>query len=174
MQGRASDRDAHRPDETAKNKEDTNMKSTIERRSAKGILVAAAMLAACLFTGSAQAQAPAQFRGTFTLPFAAHWGKAALPAGNYELSVSEQGEALVRIRDAKTGRLVAFESLSVIDGNASGTSELVIANRGGERVVYALRIGQLNETIVYNPKLARVAEEEARLTRSIPVTFARK
>jgi len=151
------------------------MKSTIERRFANGTLFVAATLAVCLFSGPARAQSQSRFQGSFTLPFTAHWGKAVLPAGNYVLSVSEEGDSLVHVRQAKTGRLVAFEPINDVDGNPSGASQLVIGNRGGERVVYELRIFQLGETIIYNPKLARAAaEEEAQQTRTIPVTFAKK
>jgi hypothetical protein len=156
-------------------KEEKNMKSTIERLSTKGVLAVAVILAAGLFAGSARAQSPSLFHGTFTLPYSAHWGKAMLPAGHYELSVAEQGESLIRIRNAKTGHLVAFEPINNVNDNTSGASELVISNRGGERVVYALRIAELDETIVYNPKLARAAaEEQAQQTRTIPITFAQK
>jgi len=151
------------------------MKSTVVRRSAKGILALAALLAAATIAGSARAQSQAQFAGTFTLPYSAHWGKALLPAGEYELSVDEQTDSLVHVRNAKTGRPVAFEPITATEGNPSGASELAISIRGNDRVVYALRIGQLSETIVYNPKLARAAAEaESSETRAIPVTFARK
>jgi len=151
------------------------MKSTIERRSANGILLVAVILAAGLVAGSARAQSPSLFQGTFTLPYSAHWGKAVLPAGDYELSVAEQGESLIRVRNAKTGHLVAFEAINDVNDNTSGVSELVISNRGGKRVVYALSIAELGETFVYNPRLARAAaEEEAQQTRTILVTFAKK
>ncbi len=151
------------------------MKNRIAREATRFALFAGALLATCLLAGSASAQA--RFRGKFTLPFEAHWGKAVLPAGEYLLSV-EEGSAFSGewvIRDAKSGRLVACELVSIIEDAPAGKSALLIGARGTRHVVYALRIADLGETFVYDPALAHAAAvEEARRIESVRVIVAQK
>src|SRR5215472_3223505 len=73
------------------------------------------------------AQAAPLYRGKFTLPYAVRWGEAVLPAGEYQLKFSE----------------------------VQGTSALLIANDGDQRVVHSLRLAELDEVFIFEPALAR-------------------
>lgn len=148
------------------------MNTTIKERSIKVVLLAAVLLAAGLLAQPANAQTG--IRGKFTLPFETHWGKAVLPPGDYELKfVNGNVGPMVAIRDAKSLRTVAFESINIREDNAEGTSALLIGSRGTQHVVYALKIGELGETFVYERPPAR-AVEEARKTQAVPVVVAKK
>jgi hypothetical protein len=133
------------------------MKVKITRYATRVTLFAAALLATCLFAGSANAQAGIQ--GKLTLPYEVHWGQAVLPAGEYLLTFTHNNtSSMLAIRNAKSLRIVAFESV----------------NHRGQRVVYSLRIADLGEAFVYDRALARAAVEEARQPQAVPVVVAEK
>lgn len=151
------------------------MKAKIARHAVKVTLFTVALLATCLFSGSASAQAG--LRGKFTLPFETHWGKAVLPAGQYLLYSFDGNDIpeMWAIRDAKTLRVVALELVGIREDRPAGESALLISTRGTQHVVYALRIAELGPVFVYDPGLARgTAVEEARRTQTVPVVVAQK
>ena len=149
------------------------MNSNIKKHSIKATLFAAALLATCLLARPANAQAGMQ--GKFTLPSETHWGQAVLPAGDYLLTFTRDsmGTMLV-IRNAKSDRIVAFESVNIREDSAKGEkSALLIGTRGEQRIVHSLRIAELGQVFVYHRALAR-AVEEARQTQAVPVVVAEK
>jgi hypothetical protein len=149
------------------------MKTTIGSYASKGTLLIAALLAACLLAGSAHAQA--QFHGKFTLPYEVQWGRAVLPAGSYLLSFTTDATPTAVIREARTLRIVAFETSSIQEDSKADGSALLISLRGDRRIVHSLRVAEIGEVYVFNPALAhRRRVEEARRIREVPVLVAEK
>ena len=150
------------------------MKTNIQRSVIRATLLAAALLATALIGGPAKAQAGIQ--GKFTLPQETRWGQAMLPAGDYQLTFADNntGTALV-IRDAKSLRVVAFESIANREDSTGGESALLIGARGRQRVVYSLKLAALGESFVYErPPGHRRGAEEAHHTQTVPVLVAKK
>ncbi len=146
------------------------------RIAATQALFAAALMAAGLFAGSAKAQSmvpESAFQGNFTLPYAVHWGITVIPAGSYEISVLNETQPVLSIRDAKSRRLVALEPMSDRDDAGTGGSALIISSHGNQHVVCSLTLAEVGETLVYTRSHPR-AVEEARKTQSIPVLIAKK
>jgi len=150
------------------------MNSHIKRNTIKATLFAAALLATCLFAGSANAQTGIQ--GKLTLPHETRWGQAVLPPGDYQLTfVNSNVGPLLVIRDAKSLRTVAFETLQIREDSTAGESNLLIGTRGKQRVVYSLTIAELGEAFVYERPPAHNREvEEARQTQTVPVIVAKR
>ena len=149
------------------------MKRKITQYASKATLLAAVLLTAGLFGGTANAQS--DFQGKFTLPYAAHWGQAVLQPGDYLLTFDHDstGGTLLVIRDAKSRRVVAFEPTNIREDSGVGGSALIIGTTGEQRIVRSLRIAELGQAYVYSHASAREIEE-ARHTRTVPVTVAEK
>jgi hypothetical protein len=88
------------------------------------------------------------YRGTFTLPFEAHWAGATLPAGDYTISIPEAVQPfLVYIRGERSSAIVfaqGFDSREV-----SNDSSLTITKTSGNEAITELRAGQLGMTFDY-------------------------
>lgn len=149
------------------------------KRNTGGLTLAAAVLLAVgCFGGLAKAQSnlpQAPYQGKFSLPFQAHWGKAVLPAGEYQLDFASGPDSILVIRDAKTLRAVALEPIRIRDGADGEASALLIGARRDQHIVFSLRIAELGETYVFDPALAYPRKvEEARRIPVIPVLTAQK
>ncbi len=140
----------------------------------KVTLLAALLLATGLLARPANAQTGTY--GKFTLPFETRWGQAVLPPGDYELRfVNDNVGPIVAIRDAKSLRPVAYESVAITEDSSEAVSALVIGTQGKQHVVYTLRIAELGESFVYERPPARGrAAEEARKTQAISILVAKK
>jgi hypothetical protein len=147
------------------------MKLNITRNATRLTLFAAALLATSLFAGTANAQS---FKGKFTLTHETHWGQAVLPAGDYLLSFDNHISNLLVVRDAKSGRGVAYEPINNRQDSKAGGSALLIGTRGSQQVVHSFRVAELGETFIYDRPLARRAVEEANNTATVRVLEARK
>jgi hypothetical protein len=148
------------------------MKLNMKRNAAKVTLFAAALLATSLFAGSANAQSA--FKGKFTLSQETRWGHAVLPAGDYVVKLDNNIPNMLVIRDAKSGRGVAYEPVSIREDSAEGGSALLIGTRGSQRVVHSFRVAELGETFVYDRELSRRAVEEANSTETVTVLEAKQ
>jgi hypothetical protein len=107
--------------------------------------VIAAMIA---LAGAARAQ---QARGRFTLPYAVHSRKAALPAGEYAYRVDLNGPTpLVTLRTFSP-RPAGFMLLpsSFAEAHSSGPDKLVVASVAGERVIAAMYMHELGVLFLY-------------------------
>jgi len=152
------------------------MKGNIQRHAFQITVIAAALLAACLLAGIANAQSSA-LEGKFTLPYAAHWGQAVLPAGDYLLSITTTGSpALVIIRDARSGQQVAVVAPQTREVSTAGDSALLIATRGTQQVIYSFRVAELGVIFITEPALAHGnrTKEEAQRIQVVPVAVAKK
>jgi len=137
-------------------------------------LLALGLLVSFLWAGVANA-APL-YRGRLSLPYEVHWGQAVLPAGEYLLRfVDVQTRVFVVIRDAKSGKDVAYLA-AVTNGQAKGRSALLIAEVGSQQVVHSLRLAELGEVFIYEPALARRAEDvrEAHKVQTLPIVAEKR
>ena len=122
------------------------------------------------------AQAAPLYRGKFTLPYPVRWGQKVLPAGEYQLKFRDvQARVFVVLQDAKSGKDVAY-LLPVTNSDAQGTSALLIAYDGDQRVVHSLRLAELNEAFIFEPALAHGAGgvREASTMQTLPVVAMKK
>ena len=148
------------------------MRTDIKRNPIRFTLFAAALLASALFARPAHAQSG--ITGKFTLSYETHWGRAVLPAGEYQLTFVRNNEgSMLLIQDAKSRRAVAFEPANVREDSREAGSALLIGTRGKQHVVYSLTIADLGESFVYQRPAAHNRElEEARETQAVPVFVA--
>lgn len=137
-------------------------------------LFATVLLAICTFARSASAQT--QFQGRCTLLYAAHWGKAVLPVGDFLLTFTRMdGVAMLLVQDAKSGRYVANEPVNITEESTKSGSALLIGTRAGQRIVHSIRIAELGQVFVYDPALAHGhTVEEVHNTQAVPVSAAKK
>jgi len=122
------------------------------------------------------AHAAPLYRGKFTLPYPVRWGQKLLPAGEYQLKFRDvQTSVFVVLQDAKSGKDVAY-LLPVTNSDAQGTSALLIAYDGDQRVVHSLRLAELDEVFIFEPALARGARDvrEARTMETLPLLATKK
>jgi len=122
------------------------------------------------------AQATPLYRGKFTLPYAVRWGQAVLPVGEYQLKFRDvQARVFVVIQDAKSGKEVAYLA-PVTNSEIQGTSALLIAYDGDQRVVHSLRLAELDEVFIFELALARGVGgvREARTMQTLPVVAMKK
>ncbi len=135
--------------------------------------LALALLAVCFNTGRASAQ---DFIGKFTLPIAAQWGKAVLPAGQYTLEHNSMRRPdLVTIRgNEKT--VMALPVSQSFNADQSANSNLLLARMSGKAVVRVLVLKELGMEFRYPwPKGERVLiAQNPVLYERIPITRAGK
>jgi hypothetical protein len=127
-----------------------------------------ALLAACFNLGHASAQV---FQGKFTLPSAARWGRATLPAGDYSFKLdSVNGPSMLRLYRERKG--VAMIMAQSQNKNDSGTAELTVV-RG---TVRALNLPEIGLVLQYAPQYRKhlTAPEEREIARIVPVATAGK
>jgi hypothetical protein len=152
------------------------MKLDITKVATKLTLFAAVLLAASVFTGSANAQS--EFQGKFTLQHSARWGKIVLPAGDYRIKAPfnpDGGPTRWVIQDAKSGKTVALESSGIVDDAPKGESALLISARGHQQVIHSFRLGTQGRSYVFDRELAsHRGAEEVNNTETVPVLDARK
>ena len=137
-------------------------------------LLTLGLLVSFLWAGVANA-APV-YRGRFTLPYEVRWGQAVLPAGDYLLRfVDVQTRVFVVIQDANNGKDVAYLA-PVTKTEAKGTSALLLADEGDQRVVHSLRLAELGEVFIYEPTLVRGNRDvrEAQTMGTLPVVATKK
>jgi hypothetical protein len=150
------------------------MNANTKGSSIRAALFTAALMAVCLFAGSANAQSA--FHGTFTLQHEIHWGDAVLPAGNYVIDLDRgTGPSIALIRNAATDRPVAMVASAIVQSGARDKSALVVGSRGRIRVVRSFQVAELGEVFIYDRPLDRgEANEEAKDTSVVPILQAKK
>ena len=142
-------------------------KGSVMKSVRKSVLFALLVLAIGLALGSS---AQAQSMGTFTLPVAAHWGKAYLPAGDYSYSVQFAGAStLVQIRGEKglPGALILASSLSA-PALVNSPNRLTLEKKAGETYVSSLSVSEMGVVLYYEmPKAAAVVARAQDDTRTM-------
>jgi|GEM_PF-1113032 len=147
------------------------------RKNLFGKLTAVAALAVAALFAATTMNATPLFQGKFSLPYEVRWGKAILPAGEYRLRVDHvTTNTFVTIEQAKSGKKVAMVLSFIVedDKNTKDGSALLIASKGGQRIVHSLKLAELGEVFIYDPALARgQGTIEARKTQAVPVVAAK-
>jgi hypothetical protein len=140
-----------------------------------GLLAVAALLTSLFFAGTARAQgqSPA-YVGKFTLTQQIHWGKTVLQPGKYKVTINSTVASNIG-----TIRTVAGDGVSIVmsqarTGNKNGVNGLLIKEKDGQPTVHSLAIADLGVVLIYDPTLARETVQEARVSQTIPVTWAKK
>jgi hypothetical protein len=139
------------------------------------LLTLAALLTSLFFAGTARAQgqSPA-YVGKFTLTQQIHWGKTVLQPGKYKVTINSTVAPIIG-----TIRTVAGDGVSIVmsqarTGNKNSVNGLLIKEKDGQPTVHSLAIADLGVVLIYDPTLARETVQEARVSQTIPVTWAKK
>jgi len=130
-------------------------------------------LAICAAASAASAQP--LVRGSFTLPYEVHWGKAVLPAGDYSISI-EHADRPAAVRTA-TGRIVAFVMpRSFDDAHQDQSSALIITKAENQRVVRAFNWREGNRLFIYRPFTDAERRQSASgdASEAVPIRVAKK
>ena len=108
-------------------------------------------VAAAITVGASVAPASAQsLKGTFTLPYEVHWGKAVLAPGSYTISIdSVRGPAIVRTSTGE-GRALLMP-VTVDKAMKDQPSSLLITKVENERVVRYLNFREADTSLAYRP-----------------------
>jgi hypothetical protein len=128
-------------------------------------------LALCFSAGSGKAQDA--YRGTFTLPFEAHWAGAVLPAGDYTISMrSTAAPYWLFVRGE--GKSVIILANGASEKQLSDDSKLIVVNMAGTETISGLEAGQIGLTLDYPAPKSKMrpmagSTSEARHTQVIPV-----
>ena len=126
---------------------------------AKAIFLIVAVLAACAFAGTANAQA--NLFGKFTLPYQVRWGRAVLPAGTYSITMDRFAAAAV-IRSATGESLLIPGRPATGDAMKGGSFLFITANTAGEHRVRYMNSPLLGKVLIYDPISRNEREEIAR------------
>jgi hypothetical protein len=118
--------------------------------------LALAAMALCFSAGLGKAQDT--YRGTFTLPFEAHWAGAVLPAGDYTISMRSAPPYLLFVRGE--GKAVIILANGASEKPLSDNSKLIVVNNAGRETIASLDAGQIGLTFDYpmaKSKMRRMA-----------------
>jgi hypothetical protein len=131
-----------------------------------------ALLAGCFTANLASAQG--FYKGSFTLPFQARWGRVVLSPGEYSFTLDHDSLAGKVTIQAESGRYVGVIMNQVFsDQQTVDRSELVLVRSGGTYAVRALRLEELGMTLEYSvPKGEKQLITQApQLLQRIPVAM---
>jgi len=126
------------------------------------------LLALGLSAGRASAQ---DVKGTFTLPFEAHWGIATLAPGTYSFTLDNAGAGgMILLRCRRTG--VALIANQRIEDERSGISRLVVNGNAADRSITELHVpGMVLTYAPYRSGRNNRRTEERKVAQVVPVTF---
>ena len=112
------------------------------------------------------------YRGTFTLPFEAHWGMAVLPAGTYTLSTNAPANAsIIDVRG--NGKQVMVLTGASNPCAASMKGQLEVRNVNGAYVITKLTSGIMGKEISFAiPKAVRTERFNAAALPRIVIPVA--
>ena len=140
-----------------------------------GTVLLAALFTSLFFVGTARAQgqSPA-YTGKFTLTNQIHWGKCVLRPGNYTITIKSIGNPTVALIRNIGGDAVTYVLSGARSGNTNGLNAVLIKEKDGQLKVHSLALADLGMVLIYDPTLAREAFQEARVSQTVPVTWAKK
>jgi hypothetical protein len=152
-------------------------RKTMERnqRMAGTALLVAALLTSLLFAGTARAQgqSPA-YVGKFTLTYQIHWGKSVLQPGNYTITIRSTGTPIIALIRNVNGDAVTHVMSGARSENTNGANALLIKEKDGQLSVHSLALADLGMVLIYDPSLAQEKVQEARVSHTVPVIWAKK
>jgi hypothetical protein len=138
-------------------------------------MVFAAILMSLFFVGTSQAQGdlPA-YVGKFTLTDQIHWGNSVLQPGDYTITIGSTSTPIIALIRNGEGRPVARLLSAVRSGNKCVVNALLMKEKDGQFWVHSLALADLSMVLIYDPTLARETIQEARGSKTVPVTWAKK
>jgi hypothetical protein len=152
-------------------------RKTMERnqRMTGTALLVAALFTSLFFVGSARAQgqSPA-YVGKFALTNQIHWGKCVLQPGNYTITIKSTREPTIALIRNIDGDAVTYVVSGARSGNTNGVNAVLIKEKDGQLKVHSLALADLGMVLIYDPTLARETAQEARVSKTVPVTWAKK
>ncbi len=108
-----------------------------------------ALVALALCSSAGLGRAQNAYEGKFTLPFEARWGGAALPAGDYAISIRSTTAPYVLIVRGE-GKSVILLANGVDEKPVSDDSELTVVDAGGTETIADLEAGQVGLTFAFS------------------------
>jgi hypothetical protein len=138
-------------------------------------MLLAALLTSLFFVGTARAQgqSPA-YVGKFTLSYQVVWGKSVLQPGNYTITIKSTGAPMIALVRNSDGDAVTHVVSGARSANPNGVNAILIKEKDGQLKVHSLALADLGIVLIYDPGLAREAVQEARASKTVPVTWAKK
>ena len=110
-------------------------------------LAVATAIAVGLSVGSASAQP--LVKGTFTLPYEVHWGKAVLPPGQYSITIDDARRPSL-VSNTLTGERRAFVMARALSDAMKGQpTALLITKIENERFVRSFNWREGNQSFIY-------------------------
>jgi hypothetical protein len=137
-------------------------------------LAVAAAIAVGLSVGSASAQP--LVKGTFTLPYEAHWGKAVLPPGHYSITIDDARRPSL-VTNTLTGERRAFVMARALSDAMKGQpTALLITKIENERFVRSFNWHEGNQGFIYRAltkaELTQLGSESEPV--AVPVLMAQR
>ena len=138
-------------------------------------MLVAALLTSLFFVGTARAQGqfPA-YVGKFTLSYKVVWGNSVLQPGNYTITIKSIGAPIVALVRNSDGDAVTHVVSGASSGNPNGVNGILIKEKDGQLRVHSLALAELAMVLIYDPTLARQTVQQARVSQTVPVTWAKK
>jgi hypothetical protein len=137
-------------------------------------LAVAAAIAVGLSVGSASAQP--LVKGTFTLPYEVHWGKAVLPPGHYSITIDDARRPAL-VSNTLTGERRALVMARALGDAMKGEpTALLITKIENQRFVRSFNWREGNQNFIYRAltKTERTQLGSASELVTVPILMAQK
>jgi hypothetical protein len=127
-------------------------------------------MAVAICAAAVAANAQSLVKGSFTLPYEVHWGKAVLAPGHYTIAI-ERADRPAAV-STSTGKIVAYVmARSFDDARKNQPSALVITKAESQRVVRLFNWREGNRSFIYRPLTEAERQQGADATRLETVTI---
>lgn len=136
-------------------------------------MLLATLVMSLLCVGTVQAQFPV-YRGKFTLPYQVHWGNGVLEPGDYTITIQSTGIPTIASISKADGDGGIWVVSRVHGEPTNGVNALLAKEKDGQLTVHSLSLADLRMVLIYDPSLARESVQEARVSRTVPVMWAKK
>jgi hypothetical protein len=109
--------------------------------------------------------------GKFTLPYAAHFGNATLPAGEYQYNIDVNSSTPITTLRKLAPNAAGFMLMaaSTAEANSAEPDRLVIKRIAGQRVVTALYVHELGLVLRYPAPKAQADEVVTQIFKQVGV-----
>jgi hypothetical protein len=157
----------------ARQQKGKNMKGN--RLTFATVLLVTGFLASLFFSDTAHAQGrPPAYAGKFTLTQQVRWGNGVLQPGTYTITIKSTGSPIVATIRKADGDAVTNVVSGARTSSADGANALLLKEKEGRLTVYSLALTDLGMVLIYDPALAREALQEARVSQTVQVMWAKK
>jgi hypothetical protein len=158
---------------TAEDKRRKTMRTDQDAVEIKMMLCTIAMSLFLVAAAQGQADLPV-YSGKFTLTDQVCWGKSVVGPGDYTITIQSSGTPTIGIVSKADGTM-SFRVVSTIRGGPPrGVNGLLVEDKNGQLTVHSLSLADLRMVLIYDPSLARESVRKARVSRTVPVLWAKK